>query len=438
MVRAEARHFYATQWDPDRTVADWYDTLVRSGWGYPAWPTAWFGQGLSPRAARAARDERRAAGALGPPSGIGPTLLAPMLFAHGTPEQTGRFVEAMTVGNQTFAQMLSEPDAGSDLAGVRTRAEQDGDEWVITGSKIWTSNAGSVDYGMLLARTNWDVPKHAGLTFFLIRRDQPGVEVRPLRQMTGDAKFNQVYFDTARVPAADVLGDVDGGWAVTRTFLAHEKNSYNPDAHEGGPFGRVIVDMAAGAFTEHLKRQATTSAQGRGIGSVLTELVIGFDRAADPLVRQALARLHTTRQTMTFTNQRVKAARKGAKASPATPAPGVEAAGSKLTVSALTRAQRDLGLAVQGPYGMLTGDDADTGREGAGTFQYFALSTPALSIAGGTDEIQRNHLGERVLGLPSEPSPERTVPFKDLPASGAAASGAPTKAAAEARSGGAK
>ncbi len=416
-VRAEARHFYTTQWDPERTVADWYDTLVRSGWGYPAWPTAWFGQGLSPRAARAARDERRAAGALGPPSGIGPTLLAPMLFGHGTPEQTGRFIEAMTVGNQTFAQMLSEPDAGSDLAGVRTRAEQDGDEWVITGSKIWTSNAGSVDYGMLLARTNWDVPKHAGLTFFLIRRDQPGVEVRPLRQMTGDAKFNQVFFDDARVPAADVLGDIDGGWAVTRTFLAHEKNSYNPDAHEGGPFGKVIGDMAAGAFIEHLNRQATTSAQGRGIGSALSGLVSGFDRGADPLVRQALARLHTTRQTMTFTNQRVKAARRGGAPSPATPAPGVEAAGSKLTVSALTRAQRDLGLAVQGPYGMLTGDDADTGREGAASFQYFALSTPALSIAGGTDEIQRNHLGERVLGLPSEPSPERTTPFKDLPAS---------------------
>jgi len=335
-----------------------------------------------------------------------------MLFAHGTDEQTGRFIEAMTLGNQTFAQMLSEPDAGSDLAGVRTRAEQDGDEWVITGAKIWTSNAGSVDYGMLLARTNWDVPKHAGLTFFLIRRDQPGVEVRPLRQMTGDAKFNQVFFDGARVPAADVLGEVDGGWAVTRTFLAHEKNSYNPDAHEGGPFGKVIGDMAAGAFIDHLKRQAATSAQGRGIGSVLSDLVADFGRNGDPLVRQALARLHTTRQTMNVTNQRVRASRKGAAASPSTPAPGVEAAGSKLAVSALTRAQRDLGLAVQGPYGMLTDDDAP-----ASAFQYFALSTPALSIAGGTDEIQRNHLGERVLGLPSEPSPERTTPFKDLPAS---------------------
>ena len=244
------------------------------------------------------------------------------------------------------------------------------------------------------------------------------MEVRPLRQMTGEATFNQVFFDNARVPAADVLGEVNEGWAVTRTFLAHEKNSYNPDAHEGGPFGRVIPDMAAGAFVDHLRRQASTSSQGRGIGTVLGDLVARFDRGDDPLVRQALARLHTTRRTMTFTNQRVKANRRpgtgggGATASSAAPAPGVEAAGSKLTVSALTRAQRDLGLAVQGPYGMLTGDDAP-----AGTFQHFALSTPALSIAGGTDEIQRNHLGERVLGLPSEPSPERTTPFKDLPAS---------------------
>ena len=403
-VRQEARAFYEQQWDPTVSVGEWYHRLVDSGWGYPAWPTSWFGRGLPPRLARVAREERKRVGALGPPSGIGPTLLAPMLFAHGSDEQTGRYLRALTVGNQTCAQMLSEPDAGSDLASVRTRAVRDGDEWLITGSKIWTSNADTVDIGMLLARTDWDVPKHAGLTMFLLPRDQPGVEVRPLRQMTGGSRFNQVFFDNARVAEADVLGEVNGGWAVARTFLAHEKNSYNPDAHEGGPFGKVIPDMAAGEFQAKLARQTASSSQGRGIGTTLDELVNRFGRAADPLVRQERARLFTIRRNMTNTNGRVKANRA------ASGGPGAEAAGSKLAVSDLSRRQRDLGMAVQGPYGML--DDEDAPSPG---FVHFALGTPALSIAGGTDEIQRNHLGERVLGLPSEPVADRDIAFRDVP-----------------------
>lgn len=403
-VRTEARAFYEDHWDPALTVGEWYQRLVDSGWGYPAWPTRWFGRGLPPRLARVAREERKRVGALGPPSGIGPTLLAPMLFAHGNDEQTDRYLRALTVGNQTCAQMLSEPDAGSDLASVRTRAVKDGDEWLVTGSKIWTSNAETVDIGMLLARTDWDVPKHAGLTMFLIARDQPAVEVRPLRQMTGDARFNQVYFDNARVADADVLGDVNGGWAVARTFLAHEKNSYNPDAHEGGPFGKVVPDMAAGEFQDKLRRQTATASQGRGIGTTLSELIDRFGRAGDPLVRQERARLHTIRKNMGTTNSRVKANRA------ASGGPGAEAAGSKLAVSDLSRRQRDLGLAVQGPYGMLGEADAPSAA-----FVHFSLSTPALSIAGGTDEIQRNHLGERVLALPTEPAADRDVPFRDVP-----------------------
>jgi alkylation response protein AidB-like acyl-CoA dehydrogenase len=418
-LRAEARAWYRSAWDPSLTVGEWYRRMAGSGFGYPAWPTRWWGGGHGGRAARVVREERRRVGALGPPSGIGPTLLAPMLFEHGTDEQCQRFLWGMATQGWTVCQMLSEPDAGSDLAGVRTRAVRDGDEWVVTGSKIWTSNADTVDYGMLLARTDWDAPKHRGLTFFLIPRDQAGVDVRPLRQMTGDARFNEVFFDGARVAAGDVLGAPGDGWAVARTFLAHEKNSYNPDSHEGGLFGRVDLDRPVGEVLEAESHRAAASAQGRGIGRVLADLVASSGRAADPLVRQELAAQQTLRRAMGYTNARARAARRpgsagGGGGGAGAVRPGVEAASSKLVVSALTRRQRDLGLAVQGPHGQLAGPDAPSAQ-----FQYFSLHSPSLSIAGGTDEIQRNHLAERVLGLPPEPRADTELPFRDLPASGA-------------------
>ena len=399
-IRAEARAWYEEHWDPDLPTGEWFRMMLEARWAYSGWPEAWWGRALTTPLVRVVREERRRVGALAPPSGIAPTLLAPMLFKHGTTDQCRRFLWGMAAEGATACQMLSEPDAGSDLAGVRTRAERDGDEWVITGSKTWTSNADLVDYGMLLARTDWDVPKHAGLTFFLVRRDQPGVEVRPLRQMTGDAHFNQVFFDGARVAAADVLGPIGAGWAVTRTFLAHEKNSYNPAAHEGGPFGPVNLQRRAGDVLASEQRRLTANASGRGVGRVLERLVRAFDRSDDPLVRQAHAQLHIRRRVMGYTNQRVRAS------GTAGGLPGAEGAISKITVSQITRGQRDLGLAVQGAAGMLMGDDAP-----ASPFQYFALGTPSISIAGGTDEIQRNHLGERVLGLPAEPRSD-AVPSK--------------------------
>jgi len=405
-VRAEARAWYEANWDPALSVREWFTRLMTDRWGYPGWPRQWWGRDLPVPLAKVVREERRRVGALGPPSGIGPSLLAPMLFAHGDDEQRRRYLWGLAAEGWTTCQMLSEPDAGSDMAGARTRAERDGDEWVITGSKIWTSLADVVDFGMLLARTDWDVPKHAGLTFFLIRRDQPGVEIRPLRQMTGDASFNQVFFDEARVAAADVLGPVGAGWAVTRTFIAHERNSFNPASHEGGPFGKVPLDAPAGEVAAALARPASASASGRGVGRLLDTLVRDFRRDGDPIVRQDLARLHTRRQTMTYTNLRTRAG------AGARPLPGAEGAISKITVSDLTRGQRDVGLAVQGPHGMLVGTDAPEAR-----FQYFALGTPAMSIAGGTDEIQRNSLAERVLGLPPEPRDDKDTPFGELPTS---------------------
>lgn len=400
-LRAEARGWYEQSWDPARPTGEWYRLMHEARWAYPTWPVLHGGRGLSVSSARVVREERRRVGALGPPSGIGPTLLAPMLFEHGTDEQCERFLWGLAVEGWLCCQMLSEPDAGSDLASCRVRAERDGDEWIITGSKVWTSNAELCDYGMLLARTDVNRPKHRGLTFFLLPIRQPGVAVQPLRQMTGDSRFNQVFFDGARVADADRLGDVEGGWPVTRTFLAHEKNSYNPASHEGGPFGRVELQRPAGEVQTRERARASNAAQGRGIGSVLRTLLADTGAATDPVVRQRYVTLHTMRQTMNATNNRLRGARR----------PGWEGPVSKLTVSELSRGQRDLGLAVQGAAGMLAGPDAPSEA-----FSYFAMSSPALSIAGGTDEIQRNALGENVLGLPPEPKVDRDVPFKDLPA----------------------
>ncbi len=394
----EAQHFFEDEWDPARPTGEWFRLMHAHGVAYPTWPEEHGGLGLSVAEAKLVRAARRDVGALGPPSGIGPTLLAPMLFRHGSPEQHARVLPAMAHGELITCQMLSEPDAGSDLAASRVVAERDGDEWIINGSKVWTSNAESVDYGMLLARTRFDLPKHQGLTFFLIRRDQPGVVIRPLRQMTGDIRFNQVFFENARVADVDRLGDELDGWAVTRTFLAHEKNSYNPSAHEGGPFGRVPLDRPAGEVLDLMARQSAKSQSNRGAGRLLAELARDFGAVDDPLRRQDLARLHTMRAVMGYTNNRVKGSS----------TPGPEASISKITVSSLTTLQRDVGLGLQGPHGQLIGDDAPS----AG-FAHFALGTPANSIAGGTDEIQRNHIGERVLGLASEPATDRDRPFTE-------------------------
>ncbi|MDG2113910.1 MAG: acyl-CoA dehydrogenase family protein [Actinomycetota bacterium] len=395
-----ARDFYESSWDPDRPTGAWFRLMHDEQWAYPTWPEQWGGRGLGVSEAKIVREARRSVGALGPPSGIGPTLLAPMLFRHGTDEQCARILTELAYGDSSFCQMLSEPDAGSDLAAARLTAERDGNEWVVNGSKIWTSNADLVDYGMLLARSRWDLPKHQGLTFLLIERDQPGIEIHPLRQMTGDTRFNQVFFNDARVPDTNRLGAELDGWAVARTFLAHEKNSYNPSAHEGGPFAKVDQAAPAGAVVESMQRASKRAQSNRGAGRLLADLAERFGATSDPLTRQDLIRLRTTRSIMTYTSQRSRAAT----------TPGPEASISKITVSALTRAQRDVGLGLLGPYGQLSGDDAPSNA-----FANFALGTPANSIAGGTDEIQRNHIGERVLGLPSEPKPDPNVPFGDTP-----------------------
>ena len=408
-LRAEARRWFQENWDPDLTVGEWWERLAESGWGFPTWSPEWYGKGLTSRQASVVAEERRAVGAFGPPSGIGPMMAGPTLINHATDEQKKRFLPDMVSGKAIWCQLFSEPGSGSDLASLQTKAVRDGDEWIVNGQKVWTSGAQFAKWGILIARTNPDVPKHKGITYFVIDIDQPGIEVRPLKEMTGGATFNEVFFTDARVPHANVIGEVNEGWAVAVTTLAHERNSLGAGGSFGG--GEVIGmtdlsarvgDLAKGGGGGEMAGMA--AAFGGGGSQLITMLPQMFGKAGDPVVRQELMKIYSLMEIARFTGLRSQAAAAAGKA------PGPEVSTGKLMASNLVRALRDTGLAVEGAGGMLMGKDAPLG----GMLQFLALFSPAISIAGGTDQVQRNIIGERVLGLPPEPRLDKDVPFREL------------------------
>jgi alkylation response protein AidB-like acyl-CoA dehydrogenase len=407
-LRAELRAWLEANWDPDLTVGEWWERLGTAGWAAPTWPTEWYGRGLSRDEANLVTRELAAHGALGPPSGLGLLLAGPTIVAHGTDDQRRRFLPDIVTGRAAWCQLFSEPGAGSDLAGLQTRAVRDGDEWVVNGQKVWTSGAQFADLGMLLARTNVEVPKHRGISYFAIAMDQPGMDIRPLREMTGRALFNEVFMTDCRVADADLIGGVDQGWAVANTTLANERAGLG--AGGAGAIGGAVPGTKAG-FLERRAGDFVRAPRAAGAGALagagarlLIDLARGCGVQDDPVIRQELARLHSLHEIARYTNLRAKAAKAAGRA------PGPEANTAKLAMSRITRLSRDLGLAIVGAGGMLSGEDAPLN----GMITEMALFAPAVSIYGGTDEIQRNIIGERVLGLPPEPRTDKDVPFKDL------------------------
>ncbi|HEY7323555.1 MAG TPA: acyl-CoA dehydrogenase family protein [Streptosporangiaceae bacterium] len=397
---AAARDWLTANWDPGLTVREWWARLADSGWGFPTWPEAWFGQGLSAAAAAGVRSAYAASGVLPPPTGLGQLLGGPMLLLHATEEQKARFLPALARGEESWCQFFSEPGAGSDLAGAQTRAVADGDEWVVDGQKVWTSGAQWADRGMLLARTNREVPKHHGLSFFIIELEQPGIEVRPLHQMNGAHGFNEVFFSGARVSDDCRIGEPGGGWSVAVTVLMYERfMSSVASATPGRKAGQL--DEPAGAAAE---RAARARSLGRtGVSELVIDAATELGLTSDPVYRQRLAALWALETANGYLARGGQSARDGRR-------PSAHGSLTKLARSQLTRAGRDAGMSVLGAQGLL--DSPDT--TGGGEIQYRALSSPGTSIAGGTDEIQRGIVGERVLGLPKEPRTDRDVPFKDL------------------------
>ena len=408
-VREEVRAFLVDQWDPDLTVAEWWALLAESGWAVPTWPEQWMGRGLPRGLANVVSEEIVAAGAMGPPSGLGMLLAGPTILVHGTDEQKARYLPSIINGQEAWCQLFSEPGAGSDLASLQARAVRDGDEWVVDGQKVWTSGAQVSDLGMLIARTDPDAPKHAGITYFALEMDQPGVEVRPLREMTGRSLFSEVFLDGARVSDSGCIGGVNDGWAVANTTLVNERAGLG----SGGAGGMgsafpgskaAALPRRAGDFAGVAQRGGPpTAARARSAG-ILQDLAVQLHRADDPVIRERLAQLYILSEVGRFTSLRVKAARAAGRG------PGPEANIAKLMMSRITRLQRDLGLEILGAGGMLYGPDAPTG----GAVQEASLFAPAVSLYGGSDEIQKNIIGERVLGLPKEPGPDKTTPFREL------------------------
>ncbi len=407
MVRAEVRAWLADHWDPDLMVGEWWDLLAGSGWAVPTWPEGWLGRGLSRDLAVVVTEEITGAGAIGPPAGLGLLLAGPTIVVHAGDEQKRRYLRPIVNGQEGWCQLFSEPGAGSDLASLQTRAERDGDEWVINGQKVWTSGAQLADLGMLLARTDPDAPKHKGITYFALEMDQLGVEVRPLREMTGRSLFSEVFFDDARVLDSARIGGLNEGWVVANTTLANERAGLG--AGGGGALGGAVPGSKARMLGRRAGELATPRVT-RGIGgsprsnAMLQQLVATQGRTADPHVRQGLAQLHILTEIGRFTSLRAKAAKAAGRA------PGPEANTAKLLMSRITRLSRDVGLEILGPGGMLTGRSAPSG----GIVQDMALFSPAISIYGGSDEIQKNIIGERVLGLPKEPGIDKDTPFREL------------------------
>jgi alkylation response protein AidB-like acyl-CoA dehydrogenase len=408
-VRAQVAAWLAQAWDPELSLAQWRARLADSGWACPTWPREWCGRGLTAAAAGVVAQEFARAGAVGAPDGVGLNLAGPTILEHGSDELKRRFLRPTVTGEISWCQLFSEPAAGSDLAGLVARAERDGDGFVVSGQKVWNTSAQHADFGLLLARTDWDAPKHRGLSYFVLPMRQPGVEVRPLRQMNGHASFNEVFLDRASVPAGNVIGDVGGGWTVALATLAHERRLAPPARRPpaSGLTGRAAREAAA--ESERAMAPYRWYPQRAGRPDLVIERAIAAGRHTDPLVRQEIIRLITLAWSARWTAQRAAAAR--ALGRP----PGPEGSVAKLASSNVARAAARVHALIAGPAGMLAGADDPAGEgERAGIHTEILLSVPAVSIAGGTDQIQRTILAERILGLAREPAVDAGVPFRKV------------------------
>jgi alkylation response protein AidB-like acyl-CoA dehydrogenase len=411
----ECRDWLRANWEPTLSLRDWWARLAQSGWAVPHFPTAWFGRGLTPGVAPAVSRAIAEVGAVPPPGGLGRYLAAPTVLEHGTDEQRARFLPGMVNGTDAYCQLFSEPNAGSDLAGLQCRAERDGDDFVVNGQKVWSSSAHIANMAMLVARTDVDVPKHAGLSYFVIDVRQPGVEIRPIREMTGRALFNEVFLTDARVPAANLIGGEGNGWAVANTTLRHERSTSNATSVVAAALdpGPIAGNLDRPAGEGNVAREEDRSFPPPATAAELADLARALGRSSDPVVRQDLVRLHIEERLLQLTGLRVRA---GAEL------PGLPQL-AKMWTSNLVRLSRHVTFEVLGAAGMAFGytpDDAAaassmTGVADLGLFVETALFASAPPIYGGSDQIQRNILGERVLGLAREPGDDRRVPFRDLP-----------------------
>lgn len=358
----------------------WQAKKYDAGWAGITWPKEYGGQGGTPIHQIIWNQEAAHYEAPEQVFVIGLGMGGPTLMAHGTDELKDQLLPPLLRGDEIWCQLFSEPAAGSDVGACRTRAVRDGDHWLVNGQKVWTSGAHYSRWGMLLARTDLDVPKHRGLTYFMLDMTTPGVEVRPLKQMTGGSNFNEVFFTDVRIPDTHRVDEVGNGWSVALTTLMNERMSIGTGSELGTTDINRLIELAKSRHVD------------------------GRPAISDPVIRQELMQLYMWSEALRFVGYRaVTAISKGQ-------IPGPEGSIGKLAAARLGRRAADLALAILGGDGLLhQGDTIDKGL-----WQLSLLGNPAMRIAGGSDEIQRNIIGERVLGLPGEPRVDRDVPFRDV------------------------
>ena len=403
-VRAEVRAWLAANWDPEMSLVAWRSKLADSGWGMPQWPGDWHGRGLPMGLVRVVEEEFAAVGAVGAAKSGVRLLAAATILEHGSDAQKKKFLRRILTGEDSWCQLFSEPGSGSDLAGATTRAELNGDHWIINGQKVWTTSAHHADHGLLLARTDWDAPKHEGLSYFVIDIKQPGVDVQPLRQMNGHASFNQVFFTDALVPSDNLLGAVGDGWKIAMTTLAHERrgaDGLSTPSKRGTRQGRIHAEERAELEVANQPYKWYPQRAGRVDLVIERAKETGANR--DAHVRQEIAKLMIMAKSAEWTSRRARAAQQQGRPQ------GPEGSLGKLAASNVARAAAHVHTLITGAEAMLTG----SGSPREGTIAEILVSVPAVSIAGGTDEIQRNIISERVLGLPKEPRFD-TGPFRNV------------------------
>jgi alkylation response protein AidB-like acyl-CoA dehydrogenase len=362
----------------------WYPTFAASGLVAPTWLPEHGGLGIGNQVARAI-DKVLLPLRLTRLNPLGLNNAAAALFSHGTEEQRRRFLPPIVRNEEVWCQLFSEPGAGSDLASLATKAVRDGDDWVVSGQKVWTTWADVADFAILLARTDPSQPKHAGISYFLLDMRQDGVEVRPLRQITGEAEFNEVFLDGARIPDAHRVGEVNNGWRVSASTLSSERQ------------------MVSGSGSGGMDRLGGSSAER------LIEVAKAHGRWADPVVRNQVMRLWAQEQIRGWTNARVREALSAGQS------PGAASSIGKVHQATLNQQIQDLMVDLLGTSGLAwqATDDRDAlPREVHGMMRSLANGTE-----GGTTDINKNILAERVLGLPKEPDPWKGKPWKDIPRS---------------------
>ncbi|MDA1074683.1 MAG: acyl-CoA dehydrogenase [Proteobacteria bacterium] len=370
--------------DPLEAAKRWQKTKADAGWACLQWPQEYGGRGATPIQSVIWSQEEGVYGKLAGSFIIGQGMCGPTLMAYAGEDHKARYLPKLASGEEVWCQLFSEPNSGSDLAGLRTRAEKDGDEWVINGQKIWTSGAQYSDFGILITRTDPTVAKHAGLTMFFLDMRSPGVDIRPIKQVNGQSGFNEVYFDNVRIPDAQRLGGVGEGWRVSITTLMNERLAIGGGISTGFP----------------------------EINELVRSLPLGPGKAIDnPAVRSRLADWHCKAAGLKNTAARaLTALSKG-------DMPGPENSIGKLVAGGLMQDIAKYAMDLQGYSSVIVDPEI---AEGAARFQAMLLRSPAVRIEGGTDQILRNIIAERVLGLPADMRADKGIAFNQIPTGGSA------------------